>query len=653
MGAPGVIEGGSRPGDGRPAYAPGLDGLRAVSLLGVLAFHHRFPWAPGGFLGVSTFFTLSGFLIARLALAERASTGGLALGRFWERRARRLLPAALVTVAGIAVLQATAGVGAGPSLRGDLLATLGYVANWRFVASSGDYANMFADPSPVAHMWSLAIEEQFYLAFPLVFALLTRFGHRWAAAAFAAAGATSFGAAALASAGGRSNTGLAYYGTHTRAGEVLAGVVLAFLVAGGPLRRALASPAGRRAAAVAAPVALAGLAALWHATTLGSPGLFRGVTALNAALTCVVVVALASPAPAPGPLGAVLGWWPLRRLGQVSYGAYLLHWPVFLVLDPERTGLGPGERLFAARLAATVTLAAVLHVVVEAPVRFRLRVPRRRLAAGLAAAGAVVVTVVVAVPAGTPDREAIGPAASAEDRWEVPAPAGAPKVLLLGDSVAWSLGPAFHDWNDAHADAPVAVEGWTPFGCPLGGHDVPVRVFGDEWAEWAECARWHAGLPDVVGATDADVILFTSGVFELGERRFADDWYHVGERPYDAWLRDVLEGYADLFASAGVPVVWTTFPHVRIADESDPTRPWDELAPNDPARVDRLNELVREVVAGRPGFAVLDLEAWTRTTMPGGEFDPDMRDGTHYSWAAAEPLGEWLVPELRRVLAAA
>ncbi len=461
---------------------------------------------------------------------------------------------------------------------------------------------------------------------------------------WAALGAVSFALAAAAAAGG--NTGLAYYATFTRAGEVLAGVVAAYLVVSGPGRRLLAGPPARVGAAVAAPVALGGLALLWHATTLGSPGLFRGVIALNALFTVVVVVAVTLPG---GPLGGALAAWPLRQVGKVSYGAYLLHWPVFLVLDARRTGIERLAPLFALRLAVTLALAVASYLLVESPVRFRLRVTRRRLAAGLGAAAVGTVVLVAAIPLRAPAGDEMGVAGAEAEGWAIDAPAGSPRVLLLGDSVAWSIGPSFRSWNRANPDGQLAVEGYTPFGCPLGGHDTPLRMFGRDWAPWPECQAWHAGLPRVVAQADADVVVFTSGVFELGDREVDGEWAHIGQPAYDRWLRGRLAGLADRMATLGVPVLWATFPHVRLQDNGDPTRSWKDIDSNDPARVDRLNELVGEVVAGRPGFRVVDLEAWTET-LPGGEFAADMRDGTHYSWRAAEPLGEWLAPQ---VLAAA
>ena len=182
---------------------------------------------------MSSFFTLSGFLIATLAIDEWRHTGHLSWRRFWERRARRLLPAALVTIAAVLAIDAWRDVGSGPRIRGDALAALGYVANWRQAAGDGGYAAIFSSPSPFVHFWSLAIEEQFYVLFPLVFAgVMALAGRRLGRGAlvFGTAAAASFGLAWVA-ADRSGNDGIAYYGTHTRAGELLAGVALAYAVA--------------------------------------------------------------------------------------------------------------------------------------------------------------------------------------------------------------------------------------------------------------------------------------------------------------------------------------------------------------------------------------------------------------------------------------
>jgi peptidoglycan/LPS O-acetylase OafA/YrhL len=157
-----------------PSRIDALDGLRAVAVVAVLLFHLDLAWLPGGFLGVSLFFTLSGFLITRLLLDESDRTGRVALRTFWARRLRRLSPAALVVLALVALMSLW-GVFEGSRLRGDLGASLGYVANWRFATAKSTYAELFTStPSPVIHFWSLAIEEQFYVIFPVLFIALSK-----------------------------------------------------------------------------------------------------------------------------------------------------------------------------------------------------------------------------------------------------------------------------------------------------------------------------------------------------------------------------------------------------------------------------------------------------------------------------------------------
>ena len=158
-------------------HVPALDGLRGLAVAAVVAYHAGFGWARGGFLGVSAFFTLSGYLITSLLLVEWDGTGRVSLREFWGRRFRRLLPAALAVIAGVVVAaRFLADSGQLADLRGDVLAGLGYVANWRFVLDDRSYGDLFTGPSPLQHLWSLAIEEQFYVLFPLLTVGLLRIG---------------------------------------------------------------------------------------------------------------------------------------------------------------------------------------------------------------------------------------------------------------------------------------------------------------------------------------------------------------------------------------------------------------------------------------------------------------------------------------------
>src|SRR2546429_6663696 len=217
----------------RFTYQPALDGLRAFAVLSVFAYHLDAGWARGGFLGVDTFFVLSGFLITSLLVGEWARHGGISFAGFWARRARRLLPAlllVLLAVAAFAVLEAPADQLDG--LRGDGLATLFYGANWRFIASGQSYFNLFTEASPLRHMWSLAIEEQFYLVWPLITFVCLRLarGRHWLLGLVCGAGAGA-SVATMAVLYDPSDPSRAYYGTDSRAHLLLIGAGLALILA--------------------------------------------------------------------------------------------------------------------------------------------------------------------------------------------------------------------------------------------------------------------------------------------------------------------------------------------------------------------------------------------------------------------------------------
>ncbi|HEX4902257.1 MAG TPA: acyltransferase family protein [Acidimicrobiales bacterium] len=373
------------------AHVPALDGLRGLAVAAVVAYHLGARGATGGYLGVSAFFTLSGFLITSLLLVEHEGTGRISLTGFWTRRFRRLLPAAVAVIGTVALLSARlADGGQLADLRGDVVAGLGYVANWRFVLEERSYAELFAGPSPLNHLWSLAIEEQFYVLFPLLTVGLLRVarGRRaWLGAAYAGLLAASL-AWSVHLSGSTAGASRAYYDTGARAAEVLAGCVLAVVVAG---RTERLERHARSIGALGA-VALAAVFAAWVVVPQDSAWLPGGGFALHA--LAVVLVLLA--AHVRGPVRALCSTPPLRLLGRVSYGVYLVHWPVVVWLDADRTGLD-GAPLAALRLAVTAALTAVSFRLVEQPVRRRSApLGARGLAVGFASV-AVVVWVAVAV----------------------------------------------------------------------------------------------------------------------------------------------------------------------------------------------------------------------------------------------------------------
>jgi peptidoglycan/LPS O-acetylase OafA/YrhL len=630
-------------------YVAAFDGVRAIALLGVLAFHHGVGAVRGGFLGLSSFFTLSGFLVATFALAEWAQSGRLEVARLWEHRARRILPALLFTVGLVVALQTALRVGAGPGYRGDVLAALGQVLNWRFAFNGDGFTSTLTDPSPVQHLWPLSMLVQITLVFPLVFVGVMRVtGRHWrtAGALFAAAAAASF-AAAWFSASSSGNDGLAYYGTHTRIGELLVGVVLAYVVLSPSARRLAGTPGGLRVVRLGAPAALAGLAVLWHSTGLFSTNLFGGLTALNAVLTAWVIFAVT----VPGPIASALGSAPLRILGQISYSGYLLSWPLFLLIDEERVGFD-GPVLFVVRVAATLVAAAAVTYGLERPMRRGADAPRVRLAAALVVCAGLVAAAATILPEQPPRGVtlSIGDGNGA-GRLDVVVPSGeeALSVAIVGGTLADSLVPGFEVWNAENPDAQVRVHTHTAADCPLSAPG-PVRLGGAVIGEETSCIGFAPRLPRLLDAAEADLVVVVPSVGDLGEREIDRQWLHAGDPVYDRWLRSHLDDVADTLDEAGVPVVWATAPHVRLAPGGGADGDWTTVAANDPTRVDRLNEIIRSVASPREGSTVADLGAWAQR-LPRGEFAATYRaEGRDLTEDGATRAVAWLVPELRSVL---
>ncbi len=360
----------SSPGESQ-RYMPALDGLRAFAVLAVMAYHLNLGWAGGGYLGVDLFFVLSGFLITGLLLGEWSGTGGIGLRAFWGRRARRLLPAVLLLLVALSVYGWLGGGVNGldrSGLRGDSLATLFYVANWHFVFSHQSYFAQFAVPSPLRHTWSLAIEEQFYVVWPLLLlGILGAARHSRLAATRRALGITVVLGAASAALmallyvpGG--DPSRVYYGTDTRAFELLIGAALAILLA---RRRELSGLARRtlHGAGIASAIALG----YWWTHISGTPGwMYRGGF-VGASLLVAVIIASVSQVRS-GPLGAVLSLRPVRWVGMISYGLYLWHWPVFVLVNDTDTGLS-GNVLLALRVALTFAVATLSFYALERPIR--------------------------------------------------------------------------------------------------------------------------------------------------------------------------------------------------------------------------------------------------------------------------------------------
>jgi peptidoglycan/LPS O-acetylase OafA/YrhL/lysophospholipase L1-like esterase len=355
------------PARGGQRYLPGLDGLRALAVLAVIAYHLQLGWAPGGMLGVAVFFTLSGYLITDLLLQRWASTGSLQLADFWRRRARRLLPALFLMLAVVTVWVSLADPGQLAEMRGGVAAAAGYVSNWWLIAQHSSYFARFGPPMPLGHLWSLAVEEQFYLIWPWLLWLGLKWpaGRRspWllATATLALAGASAAAMALLYHPG--YDPTRVYDGTDTRAFGVLIGAALAFVW---PTSRPRAGTraVNRRVLDAAGLAGLAVIACLIWRMGEYSPALYPGGMILVSLATATVIWAVASPVSRIGPM---LGWRPLRWLGVRSYGIYLWHYPIIVLTTPAngQESLVRG----AAQVAASIGAAALSWRFVEDPIR--------------------------------------------------------------------------------------------------------------------------------------------------------------------------------------------------------------------------------------------------------------------------------------------
>jgi peptidoglycan/LPS O-acetylase OafA/YrhL len=356
---------------GGQRYLPGLDGLRALAVLAVVAYHLGLNWAPGGLLGVGVFFTLSGYLITDLLLGQKEETGELHMVDFWLRRARRLLPALFVMLAVVVGWVALLDHSQLPALRGAVAAATGYVSNWWAIGQHMSYFARFGPPSPLGHLWSLAVEEQFYLVWPWLVYLGLRFSrarrgssgefYGLAAGAMVLAAGSALAMALLYQPG--FDPTRVYDGTDTRAFALLIGAALAFAWPTRQPRRDV-SAASRWCLDGVGVVGLVVIGALIWRSTEYSAFLYRGGMVVLSLATVLVVAAVASPACR---LGRVLGVAPLRWIGVRSYGIYLWHYPIIVLTTPADGRETMGRATL--QVAASIGVAALSWRFVEEPVR--------------------------------------------------------------------------------------------------------------------------------------------------------------------------------------------------------------------------------------------------------------------------------------------
>ena len=640
-------------GVGAPQRQPALDGLRGLAVAGVVAFH--LGYLRGGFLGVDAFFVLSGYLITGLLVTEWRTQGSISLRHFWARRARRLLPALLLVMAAVV---AYAWLAAAPAeldkIRGDGLATLSYVANWHALGGASSYFDQFQTPSPLAHAWSLAIEEQFYLLWPIVFVAVTRIGRRNRRPADVdrrltlLLGCCILGAAASAITMMRlyqpdRGPNRVYLGTDTRVAAILIGAALSVTMA------RFGRPSGvgaRRTIHAVAVVAGVGVGLAWIGADGTDQWLYRGGFA---ALGIGVAALIASTAVGGGgPVTWLLARRPLVDLGRVSYGLYLWHWPVIVFLSPVRTGLD-GPALAGLRLAVSMGLTLLSYRLVEQPVRLGTAPIRAVRAASVMAPVAVVAALIVATtyvarPATAFDVEAAALTRDpdrlivAKDPFTTTTIPSTRSVLVVGDSGAYYLGAGM---QFAQSSFNNAVFNRGAIGCGIERGDRRFRTEqGTVETDPSGCGgyldRWRVYL----AVTKPDVVLLTV-VATGGESRMVDGrWVTDCEPDHDAWLqRQAVEAF-QVLGSTGGTVAVTTIPYglSPVVTHFHQTE------------TDCRNRVLRAAAAAVPATRVIDLASWVcptvdecRKTVDGVVLRPDL---VHFAGPGAVVAGRWVLGQL-------
>lgn len=662
-------------------YVPGLDGLRAIFVLIVVAFHAELALFQGGYLGVSGFFTLSGFLVGMLALAETDATGTFALRPFWTRRIQRLLPSTLATLALVTLLFVpfVASTSQLDGLRAELISSVLYLTNWQFIASGSSYGDLFSDPSPVLHFWSLGIEVQFYIILPPLIAAAMLWRKGGIRAAWALVGGLAALSVLVTFVFNRSIDRV-YFGTDTRLFELLTGVALALLVSNLKFRQWLVQRNIRMLVTLVGLFVLGVQAYMWTAVPQSSAWLYSGGLVLYGLGSFLVMLAAVTPR---GVFGRVLSWQPLVALGKLSYGVYLIHWPILLFIRQTWPLTSPIVR-FVLTTIVSILGSWLLTRFIESPFRARAPGPTipsqlRGRALGIGAVAVVAAMLIMPMPGSLapaqPDfddelarleefnRQVQSDLAtdndSTEDTAVEPDPSGVgneeivppedapipiPRLGIVGDSNALKTLMNLDVVGLSEQGIVDFVGGDARLGCGYARFDMRARM-GPREPIPEVCLQWPQNIQHHLDSQQPTMVVVIQGVWEWVDVYLpgSTEATWIGRPEADAFIKSEYQAVIDQLRGHGVHVVLAPWPRLSTAQLQNPTEGIRRQA--DPARAERFHQIMQELATENPtGVEYLDMTPMVAEYLD----DPIMReDGSHFADEASRVwVNERLIPEL-------
>ena len=628
-------------------YEPSLDGIRAFSVIAVMLYHANIAWLPGGFLGVEVFFVVSGFLITSLLIEERESTRRIDLKQFWIRRARRLLPALVVMLAATAVCVAFYATDSAPDFRRDVLPSLGYFSNWWQIFAV-DTPYFAASSLPVLrHLWSLAVEEQWYLIWPLLFVFV--FGAKWmrpkisGALLLLCSGAIMFATAFRFVEDNETRTNFLYLSTLTRSSGLLLGAAVAMLWR--PWRKNSLPSWWKSSLADALAVAsIAVIGVLMATVHVADAQLYQGGLAVTTIASAVIIAVVMRPN------GLFVKKFFSQELfveiGRRSYGLYLWHWPIFVVAHARDSG----NRL-AVALAATIIINEFVYQYVEIPTRQgalgnwwrnrqQLSAMHRRLpvlitavvVASLGITGVKVVgieardlsidtstaNVIFSVPTTVASASSL-PAASTTTTTIAKLPR---KLVIVGDSQAHSLVVN----KPSGIEKTFVITNGSIDGCGIYDRGVGVGgTNGNFRRNFANCVGFEKKWAKSATTARADVALVVIGAWEVLDLKINGFTFAVNTSPADTMFRTQMKRGIDALRSTGATVALLEVACMRPVDSKGGPVPALPQRGDD-TRTSHLNDLLREIAAPEDDgvFFVSGPKEWCS--------DPKISTSLSYRW---------------------